>query len=385
MNNLSSEISNAIKSVIGDSNTSLHEPIFDELEKVNLNKCVDSSFVSSVGEYVNQFEEMIEQFTNCKKAIALVNGTSALHLALKVLGIKPNEEVICPSLTFVATANAVSYLNAKPHFVDISEKTLGIDPLALDKWLDEILIKKDGVNINKNTGRKITAIIPMHTYGHPAEIDSIVEIGKRYNLNVIEDAAESLGSFYKSKHTGTFGKIGILSFNGNKIITTGGGGALLTNDINIAAYAKHISTTAKVKHDWRFVHDEIGFNYRMPNLNASVGCAQMQKLNYFIKNKRNLFLKYFEVFKSIQGVRLFSEPINSKSNYWLQTLVLEKGYEKELDDILESTNSIGIMTRPAWELLHQLDIYRDCPRAPLPIAESLSKRIINIPSNTFLS
>ncbi len=381
MNKLSQEICKAINSVIGNANSCLHQPIFDEFEKTNLNKCIDSSFVSSIGEYVNKFEGMIEQFTKSKKAIALVNGTSALHLALKVLGIKSNEEVICPPLTFVATANAISYLNAKPHFVDINEKTLGIDPLALDRWLDQIIIKKDGVSINKNTGRKIKAIVPMHTFGHPMEIDSIVEIGKRYNLTVVEDAAESLGSFYKGKHTGTFGKIGILSFNGNKIITTGGGGALLTNDYKIADYAKHISTTAKVKHDWKFLHDEIGFNYRMPNLNASIGCAQMQKLPSFIKSKRNLFLKYLEEFKSIEGVRLFAEPINSESNYWLQTLILDEGYEKELEDILAYTNSMGVMTRPAWELLHRLEIYSDCPRAPLPIAESLSKRIINIPSS----
>ena len=385
MHKLSLEISEAIKSVVTDSKLDLHEPIFDELEKNNLNDCIDSSFVSSVGQYVDKFEKMIAEFTNSKKAIALVNGTSALHLALKVLGINPNDEVICPSLTFVATANAISYLNAKPHFVDINENTLGIDPLALEKWLDQIIIEKDGKSINKNTGRRIKAIIPMHTFGHPVEIDSIVEIANRYNLSVIEDAAESLGSFYKKKHTGTFGKVGILSFNGNKIITTGGGGALLTNDKKIAAYAKHLSTTAKVKHDWRFIHDQIGFNYRLPNLNAALGCAQMKKLPFFIESKRNLFIKYFEVFRNIKGVTLLSEPTNAKSNYWLQTLILEEGYEKELEEILEYTNLRGIMTRPAWELLHNLEIYKDCQKAPLPIAESLSKRILNIPSSAFLA
>ncbi len=385
MNKLSKEISTIIKSVFNDSRLYLHEPIFDELEKNNLNHCIDSSFVSSIGEYVNKFEKMIAEFTNSKKAIALVNGTSALHLALKVLGIQSNDEVICPSLTFVATANAISYLNAKPHFVDINEHTLGIDPLALEKWLDEIIIEKNGKSINKNTGMIIKAIIPMHTFGHPVEIDSIVKIANKYNLNVIEDAAESLGSFYKKKHTGTFGKVGILSFNGNKIITTGGGGALLTNDHEIAVHAKHLSTTAKVKHDWRFIHDQIGFNYRLPNLNAALGCAQMQKLPFLIESKRSLFLKYFEAFRSIKGVKLLSEPINAKSNYWLQTLILDKEYESELEDILEYTNTRGIMTRPAWELLHQLEIYKDCQKAPLPISESLSKRIINIPSSGLLS
>ncbi len=384
MSKLSIQISEGIKDAIGDSKFFLHEPRFDELEKNILNKCIDSSFVSSVGEYVNIFENMLEDFTGCKRAIALVNGTSALHLALKVLDIKPNEEIICPPLTFVATANAISYLKAKPHFVDIDEKTLGIDPVALEVWLEKIVVEKDGKSINKNTGRIISAIIPVHTFGHPLEINSIVEIAKRFKLKVIEDAAESLGSFYKDKHTGTFGNAGILSFNGNKIITTGGGGALLTNDEKVADYAKHISTTAKVKHQWKFIHDQIGFNYRLPNLNAALGCAQMQKLTSFINSKRNLYLKYSKVFKSIEGIKLFIEPLNSRSNYWLQTLILEKKYQNELEKILEHTNQLGIMTRPAWELLNHLDMFKDCPKAPLPIAESLSKRIINIPSSSYL-
>ncbi len=384
MSELSIQICEGIISAIGDSKFFLHEPKFDQLEKKLLNQCIDSSFVSSVGEYVNIFEKMLEEFTGCKRAIALVNGTSALHLALKVLGIKPNEEIICPSLTFVATANAISYLKAKPHFVDINESTLGIDPIALEIWLDQIIIEKNGRSINKNTGRIISAIIPMHTFGHPVEISSILDIAKRFKLKVIEDAAESLGSFYKDKHTGTFGKASILSFNGNKIITTGGGGALLTNDEKIADFAKHISTTAKVKHQWKFIHDQIGFNYRLPNLNAALGCAQMKKLPLFIKSKRNLYLKYSEVFKSIEGISLFCEPQNSRSNYWLQTLILEKKYQNELKNILSYTNKLGIMTRPAWELLNHLDMYKDCPRAPLPIAESLSKRIINIPSSSYL-
>jgi len=384
MNKLSIEICERIKSVIGHSKVGLHEPFFNSSEKENLFDCIDSSYVSSVGEYVNIFEKMIEDFTKSKKAIALVNGTSALHLALKVSGIKPNEEIICPSLTFVATANAISYMDAKPHFVDINEKTLGIDPLALEDWLDKIIIKKKGKSINKNTGRVVSAIIPMHTFGHPLEINSIVKIAEKYNLIVIEDAAESLGSLYKGKHTGTFGKIGVLSFNGNKIVTTGGGGALITNDLEIASLAKHLSRTAKVEHKWKLIHNQIGFNYRMPNLNASIGCAQMKKLPSFIQSKRSLFLKYKEVFKSLLGVRIFSEPANSRSNYWLQTLILDKGYEGEIEDILEITNKEGIMTRPSWELMHHLQMYKNCPRAPLPISESLAKRIINIPSSAFL-
>ena len=384
MTKLSSQICNGIKSVIGESKFSLHEPSFDNEELNNLKDCIDTTFVSSIGEYVNKFENLISEYTNSKRVIAVVNGTSALHLALKVAGIKANDEVICPSLTFVATANAISYLDAKPHFVDINEKTLGLDPEALNKWLGEIVVREDGQIKNKNTGRKISAIVPMHAYGHPVEIESIKEIANRYDLFVIEDAAEALGSFYKNKHAGTFGDIGILSFNGNKIITTGGGGALLTNNDEIAEKAKHLSTTAKIKHKWEFVHDQIGFNYRLPNLNASLGCAQMRKLPKFINSKRILFSKYYEAFKCIKGIKLFSEPINSKSNYWLQTLILERGYEEELPDILDITNKSGLMTRPAWELIHNLPMYRDCPRAPLPIAESLAKRIINIPSSAFL-
>ena len=384
MSNLSFEISERIKSVIGNSNFPLHEPRLDEFELHNLKKCIETNFVSSVGEYVNKFEALLQEFTNSKCAVALVNGTSALHLALKVVGIKANEEIICPSLTFVATPNAVSYLNAVPHFVDISEKTLGLDPLALKNWLKEIIISKSGQSINKHTGRIVSAIIPMHTFGHPVEIEAILELAKEYNLKVIEDAAESLGSFYKEKHTGTFGDVGILSFNGNKIITTGGGGALLTNNEKIADYAKYLSTTAKQKHKRRFIHDEIGFNYRLPNLNAAIGCSQIIKLPDFITSKRNLFLKYKKAFASLTSVKLFTEPIHTKSNYWLQTLILEKSYENQMENILEYTNNEGLMTRPAWELMHRSKMYRNCPRAPLPIAESLVKRIINIPSSAFI-
>ncbi len=384
MSKFSIQISEAIRSVIGDSNFSLHEPRLDNLEMDNLRDCINTSYVSSVGEYVNKFEKKLSEFTKSKNVIALVNGTSALHLALKVSDIKDNEEIICPCLTFVATPNAISYVNAKPHFVDINESTLGIDPAALEKWLSKITIKKNGYSFNKKTGRKISSIIPMHTFGHPVEITAILEISKNFNLKVIEDAAESLGSLYEKKHTGTFGEIGILSFNGNKILTTGGGGALLTNNDFIAKKAKHLSTTAKVKHDWKFIHDEVGFNYRLPNINAALGCAQMDKLPLFIESKRKLFNNYFEAFKNIDGIKLFSEPRNSRSNYWLQTLILEKGYEKELLNILNYTNMSGLNTRPAWELMHTLKMYKECPRAPLPIAESLAKRIINIPSSAFL-
>ena len=384
MSKLSNQIIDAIREVTGKNYLPLHEPKFDELEKENLNNCIDTTYVSSVGEYVNHFEENIAEFTGSKYAIAVVNGTSALHLALKLIGVDINHEVICPSLTFIGTVNAISYLGAKPHFVDCDEKTLGIDPVALINWLEEISIKKGNKTFNKKTGRIISAIVPMHTYGHPAKIDQILEISREYNLKLVEDAAESLGSFYKKKHTGTFGEIGILSFNGNKIITTGGGGALLTNNEGLAKSAKHFSSTAKVPHEWRYIHNEIGFNYRLPNINAALGCAQLKKIDKFLDAKRKLFLKYKEVFQSIDGVNLFSEPENSKSNYWLQTIILENGFENQLEDILKNTNKKNIMTRPAWNLIHQLDMYADSPKSPLPVSESLSKRIINIPSSAFL-
>ena len=338
MSKLSNQIIDAIREVTGKNYLPLHEPKFDELEKENLNNCIDTTYVSSVGEYVNHFEENIAEFTGSKYAIAVVNGTSALHLALKLIGVDINHEVICPSLTFIGTVNAISYLGAKPHFVDCDEKTLGIDPVALINWLEEISIKKGNKTFNKKTGRIISAIVPMHTYGHPAKIDQILEISREYNLKLVEDAAESLGSFYKKKHTGTFGEIGILSFNGNKIITTGGGGALLTNNESLAKSAKHFSSTAKVPHEWRYIHNEIGFNYRLPNINAALGCAQLKKIDKFLDSKRKLFLKYKEVFQSIDGVNLFSEPENSKSNYWLQTIILENGFENQLEDILKNTN-----------------------------------------------
>ena len=384
MKDLGIKITDRIKTVLQSEKEFLHEPRFNEEEVNILKKCIESTFVSTVGQYVNQFENEIANYTKSKRAIAVVNGTSALHIALKLSGVAENEEVICPALTFVATGNAIRYLNAIPHFVDCNEKTLGIDPSSLITWLDMTCEKISGTLVNKNTGRKISAIVPMHTFGHPSEITKIIEIGEKFGIPIIEDAAESLGSFYKDQHTGTFGKFGVLSFNGNKIITTGGGGVILTNDIDLADRAKHITNTAKVTHQWRYIHDEIGYNYRMPNLNAALGCAQLRKLDEFCKSKRNLYLKYEEAFRNFQGITLFHEPSFSRSNYWLQTLILDKGLENELENILEYTNNNGIMTRPAWELLPYLKIFKSCPKAPLPIAHSLSKRIINIPSSAYL-
>ena len=377
-------ITDTIKSVLNSEKEFLHEPRFNDKEIKNLKNCIESTFVSTVGQYVNQFEDEIANYTNSKRAIAVINGTSALHIALKLSGVGEGEEVICSPLTFVATANAISYLNAIPHFVDCNEKTLGIDPFSLKNWLENSCEKISGNLINKKTGRKITAIVPMHTFGHPSEIIQIIDIAKNFGIQVIEDAAESLGSFYYGQHTGTFGNFGVLSFNGNKIITTGGGGVILTNDIDLANKAKHITNTAKAPHQWRYIHDEIGYNYRMPNLNAALGCAQLRKLDDFCKSKRNLFLKYEDAFKNSNGISLFKEPPFCRSNYWLQTLILDRGLEKELEKILEYTNKNGIMTRPAWDLLPTLKMFKKCPQAPLPIAHSLSKRIINIPSSAYL-
>ena len=384
MNDLGIKITDTIKSVLRSEKEFLHEPRFNDEEIKNLKKCIESTFVSTVGEYVDQFENEIANFTKSKRAIAVVNGTSALHIALKLSGVGQGDEVICPALTFVATANAISYLNAIPHFVDCNEKTLGIDPLSLRNWLDKSCEKISGNLVNKNTGRKISAIVPMHTFGHPSEIIQIIDIAKNFRIPIVEDAAESLGSLYRDRHTGTFGDFGVLSFNGNKIITTGGGGVILTNDIDLAKKAKHITSTAKAPHQWRYIHDQVGYNYRMPNINAALGCAQLKKLDNFCQSKRNLFFKYKDAFKGLNGITLFQEPPFSRSNYWLQTLILDRGLESKLEQILEYTNNNGIMTRPAWDLLPNLKMYKECPRAPLPIAHSLSNRIINIPSSAYL-
>lgn len=356
----------------------LHEPTFNELELDYVTDCVKSGWVSSVGTYVTSFEENLAQFVGVKRAVAVMNGTAALHIALKVAGVKKDDEVLMPSLTFIATANAVSYLQAIPHFVDISDMTLGIDPIKLEQHLLAIGIFKGNELINKNTGRVIRAIVPMHTFGHPVELDALQKVCEKFNLEFVEDAAESLGSYYKGKHTGGFGKVSAVSFNGNKIITTGGGGAILTNDDDIADYAKHITTTAKVPHRWQYEHDEVGYNYRMPNINAALGCAQLVKMNEFLERKRQLTHFYEEQVCKLNGVRLFKEPEHCTSNYWLQTLILDDTNSR--DEVLEFLNDNGIMSRPIWTPMHYLKPYETCPRADLTMTESLNMKIINIPS-----
>jgi len=378
------QVVDALRHVCGAGPLALHEPRFSGKEWEYLKACLDSTFVSSVGQYVDRFEADLAAYTGAKHAIAVVNGTAALHVALLLAGVKQGDEVLLPALTFVATANAVSYCGAIPHLVDSDEATLGVDPVALRAWLTASTERRAGICINTHTGRPIRALLPMHAFGHPCDMDSLLAVGHDFGLTLIEDAAESLGSWCHGRHTGTLGRLGTLSFNGNKTITTGGGGAILTNDAELARKAKHLTTTAKLPHRWAYVHDEIGFNYRMPNINAALGCAQLEQLAGFLASKRRLFERYSEVFKDISQLRLVAETPGCTSNYWLQTLLLDESAENLRDAVLEATNSAGFMTRPAWELMHRLRPNLECPCAPLPVAESLERRLINIPSSAGL-
>ncbi len=414
----------------------LHEPTFRGNEKKYLEECIDSTFVSSVGKFVDLFEEEMAKYTGAKKAVACVNGTNALHLALKLVGVEPDTEVITQPLTFIATANAISYCNAKPVFIDVDKDTLGLSPKKLKIWLEEnIKLRTQNLSadqagskfgtqvvpINKLTNKPITACVPMHTYGHPCKIDEIIKICNKYNIPVIEDAAESLGSFYspreirgtnisqgKNQHTGTFGEIGVLSFNGNKILTTGGGGMLLFKNEELAKKAKHLTTQAKVSHPWEFAHDEIGYNYRMPNINAALGLAQLEQLPKFLESKRKIAEAYKNFFsgchpehvilsppvrqagsskgvegstspESFRGLTFVSEPKNTKSNYWLNTIILKD--KSERDSFLKYTNKNNIMTRPVWKLMNKLTMFKDCQKGDLSNAEWLADRLVNIPSS----
>ena len=374
----------AMREVLGPGKHPLHEPCFKGNELNYLTECVKSTFVSSVGQFTERFEKQLAEYTGAKRVVAVVNGTAALQVALRLAGVGQDDEVMMPTLTFVATANAVSYLGAVPHFADSNESTLGLDPEALRQLLAYCAEKKRDGCYNRRTGRKIRAVVPMHTFGHPCDIAGLTAVAREFGLAVVEDAAESLGSFYASRHTGTFGLFGTLSFNGNKTITTGGGGAILTNDDKLADLARHLTTTAKVAHPWEYIHDETGYNFRMPNLNAALGCAQLEQLPAFLSANRNLYERYKNVLAGIEGIAVFTEPPGSSSNYWLQTLILEEKNSNLRDKILEATNNAGLMTRPAWRLLHKLPMYRNCPRSELSVAESLERRIINLPSSARL-
>jgi len=357
----------------------LHRPIFIGNEKEYMAKCIDTSYVSYVGEFVNKFEKMVAEFTGAKYAVATVNGTSALHISLKLAGVKEGDEVLTQALTFVATVNAISYCGAKPIFVDSDMNNLGMSAEKLEQFLrNETVIGDDGFCHNKTTGRRIVSCVPVHIFGHSVRIDKICEICNKYNILVIEDSAESLGSYYKGQHTGTFGIIGVLSFNGNKVITTGGGGMILTNDEELAKRAKHITTTAKIPHKWEFDHDEIGFNYRMPNINAAVGCAQMENIQLFLKDKREISCLYREFFNSI-NLGYVGEPEFCQSNYWLNA-ILVKDVEQR-GHLLEYTNKEGVMTRPVWILMNKLAMYKNAQTTNLENAKWLEARIVNIPSS----
>ena len=380
-NSIAKKIISVIRSIAGNNDLYLHEPLFFGNEWSYLKNCLDTTYVSSVGKYVNEFEEKISDFTGSKFVVAVVNGTSALHIGLKLCGVVPKDEVLVPSFTFVGTVNSISYNNAIPHFVDIEQETLGIDTKKLLQYLYENTYVKNGICINKLTGRIIRAIIPVHTFGHPSNLDDLITISKKFKIKLIEDAAESLGSFFKGKHTGTFGDLGVISFNGNKTITTGNGGAILTNSYDLAKRARHLTTTAKVPHKWEYLHDEIGYNYRMSNVNAAIGCAQLENLKTILLSKRKLYEVYSNKFSKISELTLFKEPSNCESNYWLQTIILKNENKKELEVILSETNKNRIFTRPAWKLISELKPYQDCPKMDLTCSKSLSKRVINIPSS----
>ena len=368
-----------------DGLIALHEPEFAGNEWACVKDCLDSTFVSSVGKYVNRFEVMLAEFTGAKHAVAVVNGTAALQVALKLAGAGAGDEVIVPALSFVATANAVVHCEAVPHFVDSSHTTLGLDPVALADYLSGIAEVSSGKLRNTKTGRRIAAIVPMHTYGHPIALDALLEVAGRFGLPVVEDAAESLGSSYHGQHTGTFGRMGVLSFNGNKIVTTGGGGAILTNDAELARHAKHLTTTAKRDHRWEFVHDEVAWNYRLPNLNAALGCAQMERLPDMLARKRRLASRYKAAFSNFGGMSFVAEPANCRSNYWLNVICLAEPDMTARDHLLTAANDAGYQCRPAWTLLHKLPMYINAPRAPLPVAERLEASLINLPSSARLA
>ena len=375
-----SRVVEAIRSVVRDR-AALHEPEFAGNEWQYVRDTIDTGWVSSAGSYVDRFEEMLAERIGVARVVATANGTAALHLALVMAGVSPGDEVLTPTLTFVATPNAVTYCGAVPHFVDSNEETLGIDPYRLARYLDRIGERVDGQLVNRNTGRPIRAVLPMHTFGHPVDLDPLIEVCERHGIVLVEDAAESIGSYYKGRHTGGIGRIGALSFNGNKTVTTGGGGAVATDDEELGARAKHLSTQAKVPHRWEYVHDAIGFNYRLPNLNAALGCAQLEQLDGFLTDKRRLAERYAEAFTAVPGVRFFVEPPFARSNYWLNAILLDEPDLAQRDAVLGATNDVGLQTRPVWRLMHRLPMYADAPRDSLVVSEALEARLVSIPSS----
>lgn len=360
----------------------LSVPVFKGNEKKYLEECIDTTFVSSVGKFVDRFEDEMAKYTNSKKAVVCVSGTNALHMSMMLVGVERNDEVLTQALTFIATCNAISYIGAHPVFIDVDKSTMGLSPISLKEWLCKNAFIKDGVCYNKNSGRRIKACVPMHTFGHPTRIVEIADICNEYHIELVEDAAESIGSTYKGKHTGTFGKVGAISFNGNKTITTGGGGMLLFQDEELGALGKHLTTQAKIPHRWEFKHDHIGYNYRMPNINAALGCAQLEMLDEIIESKRKIASQYIEFFKNVDDIQFFVEPENSRSNYWLNAVIL-KDKQAQLE-FLQETNDNKVMTRPIWELMNNLDMFKHCEHDGLKNTIWFADRVVNIPSSAII-
>ena len=364
--------------------TLLHAPDLRGNEWKYVKDCIDTAWVSSVGKYVDQFEHALAAYTGARHAIALGNGTSALFVALHMAGVRNDDEVIVPALSFVATANAVAHCGAIPHFVDSAPDTLGMDPAALADHVRDIVEFRSGEAVNRRTGRRIAAIVPMHTFGFPVNIDPLFEVAHRIDVPIVEDAAESLGTFHRGRHTGTCGRMGVLSFNGNKIVTTGGGGAILTDDSALAKSIKHVTSTGKVPHKWEFFHDIVAWNFRLPNLNAALGCAQMERLEEMVVSKRRLAERYRFELQEIDGLEFIGEPEGSRSNYWLNAVRIKDGDLGARDELLTAANDAGYQCRPVWRLLSGLPMFEKCPRAPLPIAQGLERSVINVPSSAFL-
>ncbi len=378
---MDSQVIKKIKKILGKGVHFLHEPSLRGNEWKYVKKTLDDNFVSTAGPFVEKFENKLKKYTKSKYVISASSGTSALHLSLLVNGVKKDDEVLVPTITFAATANAVTYLGAKPHFVDSEFETLGIDHKKLDLYLKNITKKKGRYFFNKKTNKRLKAIIPVHVFGNICKIDKLIEIAKKYNLSVIEDATEALGSFYKKKHAGTFGSTGCLSFNGNKILTTGAGGALLTNNKNLAKKIKHLSTTAKIKHKWEFIHDEVGFNYRMPSINAALGLAQLENLKKILVSKKKLYSKYYKFLSESKKYTMIKNPPNSSSNNWLNTLFLKKPSLKLRDKILIMAHRKKIFLRPVWKPLHTLKHFRKMPKMNLENSIVIYKSCISLPSS----
>ncbi len=376
----------ALREVTGERSgpISLHEPFPRGREKEYLCQCVDENALSAKGPFGARFERALADFIGCGHVVATVNGTAALHLCLLLAGVEPGDEVLVPSLTFVATANAILYCGAVPHFADVDSRTLGLDPGRLEEHLAAVAVTRDGRLYNRSTGRRIALVVPMHTFGQPVDLDPLLAVCARYGLGIVEDATNALGTRYKGRHAGTFGKLGAFSFNGNKIITTGGGGAVVTDDRESAERARHLASTAKLPHSWAFLHDEVGYNYRLPELNAALGCAQIEQLPRFLAAKRELAERYRQRLDGVSGVRFFAEGPFARSNYWLCALLLDESRPELRDQVLERMHRAGFLARPVWTPLHQLPMLAGCPRMPLPVTEDLANRIINIPSSVSL-